>query len=857
MIKYLSFFTALLCATVVLSQNLADTSFYSGLATSSTVYSTVVQPDGKIIVGGNFDTYSGIPSHMIARLNADGSLDTTFDQGPESSTTYGALYTLLLQPDGKILIGGGFNLFRGLSISYLARLNPDGTLDETFDAQQTVSDAVYAMVLQPDGKIVVGGGLTCVGGNPCENTLKRLNSDGSPDTTFNPGGTGASSWIYTIQQEPDGQFLIGGEFTYYNGVPIIRMARINSDGSLDQSFNPGSSLGVIRDIEILPGGGYLAAGDLSSYYGIQQLDSSGNQVGVFMPENLGDIHAMLLQPDGKLIVSGTNGNNVAGESTPVIRLNADGTNDLSFDAVPVQFFGSPATVQSLTQPSATSLLVGGSFTTFSTINRNGIARLFVCNSSVTEQTVTTGSTSYTWAPTNTTYTSSGIYTDSLVNVNGCDSVIVLNLTLIPYTVSPSVQSSDPTTCTGIVSATISGVAPFTVSLNGAVLTAVSTNQFSIDSVCPGSYSLVVVDANNDTLTSLVAVDTIPVLTITPTVQPSDADTCTGMVSVEISGVAPFTASLNGVVLTAVSANEFSLDSVCTGSYLLLVTDGNNDTLTSTVIVAEVVPLAVNVFTQASEEDTCTGVAYVTISGNPPYTVLLDTTALAVGSASQFAIDSLCAGIYSLQVIDGNYDTLVTTVVVASTFSFILNDPFSGGEIILDSLSTLWENCDIDYSTIDTAYIDSFYFTGPDTVVINWAIVDATDTSIVTSLFILVGGEGDYYLQCQLYCPQKSTNDYFVVTEGVRYLNGSLSTAGVNEQPALTASIYPNPTSSSVTIHFPAASAHLVITDVQGHSISSQTIYNGDTLSLQQLRSGIYFFELTTPNGRTVKRVVID
>lgn len=120
-----------------------------------------VLPDGKILVGGNFITVGGVSRSRIARLNADGSLDTDF-------TTPGAnamVHSLVVQTDGKILAAGEFTALAGVSRSRLGRLNTDGTIDADFLA--TTDWDVYTLALQADGKILVGGQFTILAGETC------------------------------------------------------------------------------------------------------------------------------------------------------------------------------------------------------------------------------------------------------------------------------------------------------------------------------------------------------------------------------------------------------------------------------------------------------------------------------------------------------------------------------------------------------------------------------------------------------------------------------------------------------------------------------------------------------------------
>jgi len=143
---------------------------------NSYVYSVAVQDDGKILIGGDFTAVGGVARNKVARLNADGTLDDTF--APDVNNY---VYSFGVQDDGKILIGGVFDTVGGETRNYLARLNADGTLDDTF-AAPNVNDYIYSVVVQDDGKILIGGIFDTVGGET-RNYLARLLGTTTTTTT--------------------------------------------------------------------------------------------------------------------------------------------------------------------------------------------------------------------------------------------------------------------------------------------------------------------------------------------------------------------------------------------------------------------------------------------------------------------------------------------------------------------------------------------------------------------------------------------------------------------------------------------------------------------------------------------------
>ncbi len=190
------------------------------------------QPDRKILVGGMFTQFGEGRHQGIARLQPDGALDATF-----TATTAGNVHALALQPDAKLLAVGEFEAFDRKPCRRLVRLVSNGTVDAAFNTGSGADGTVFAVALQPDGKIVVAGDFNRL--NQVErNRIARLNPDGSVDPTFNPGA-GPNTGIRCLALQPDGKILIGGIFTSVNGVARNRIARLKQDGSVDTSFDPG------------------------------------------------------------------------------------------------------------------------------------------------------------------------------------------------------------------------------------------------------------------------------------------------------------------------------------------------------------------------------------------------------------------------------------------------------------------------------------------------------------------------------------------------------------------------------------------------------------------------------------------
>ncbi|MCL5097164.1 MAG: hypothetical protein M1608_06500, partial [Candidatus Omnitrophica bacterium] len=209
-----------------------DVSFNAGAGVNVAVFTLATQSDGASIVGGNFTEVNGVPRNRIARLEADGSLDPTFADASlnASAGANGVVYVAILQPDGKVIIGGDFTQIDGRSRNRIARLNADGSLDPSFNPGAGMNKTAFALAVQPDGKVYVGGDFTTVNGVD-RNRIARLNRDGSLDASFDPG-TGADNSVYAILLQVDGKILVGGGFSTLNGARRNGIARLLGDAEV-------------------------------------------------------------------------------------------------------------------------------------------------------------------------------------------------------------------------------------------------------------------------------------------------------------------------------------------------------------------------------------------------------------------------------------------------------------------------------------------------------------------------------------------------------------------------------------------------------------------------------------------------
>lgn len=362
-----------------------DPSFNPGAGANDRLFCAALQPDGKLLIAGEFTAYNGVLRKGIARLNADGSLDASFNpgDGPEF-----VIYCLAVQPDGKILAGGQFNTFNGAPAGMIVRLNPDGSIDGGFNTGSGADWIVFSIALQPDGRILVGGNFTQFNGAP-RNGIARLNTDGSLDAAFDPGtglgSTGIATAISDFVVQPDGRILIGGSFNSYNGVPRNSIARIHPNGSLDASFDPGSGAQFgfvgVNDMVLQPDGKVVLGGDFTMYNGVlrsylARVNPDGSLDASFVP-GLGPdswVNAIALQPDGRVVVGGFFNSFDDVLRNGLLRVNADGTLDAGYDTGTGMALLDENVFDLVLQPDG-RVVAAGEFTQYDGTPRNNIVRV--------------------------------------------------------------------------------------------------------------------------------------------------------------------------------------------------------------------------------------------------------------------------------------------------------------------------------------------------------------------------------------------------------------------------------------------------------------------------------------------------
>ena len=369
-----------------------DPTFITGSGFNNIVAALTRQPDGKIIAGGIFTSYNGDTAcpDYLARINLNGTLDTTFNYGPGKG--FGSsVRAVALQPNGQILVGGTFLTYNGdlQCPRCLARINANGTLDTTFnygpgkgfEHSSTIAQ-VFSLALQTNGQIIVGGSFTSYNGDTqCPDYLARINPDGTLDTTFNYGpGTGFDSFLQSVAVLTSGKIMAGGTFGSYNGDAQCprSLARINTDGTLDITFNYGPSKGFddyVSSIAIQSNGQIVTGGQFNTYNGdlqcphnLARINADGTLDTTFNygpSKGFNDVVAIvILQPDGKILAGGffISYNGDAQCPNDIARINTDGTLDTTFNYGPSKGFN--AGVYSLCIQPDGKVIAGGGFTSY-------------------------------------------------------------------------------------------------------------------------------------------------------------------------------------------------------------------------------------------------------------------------------------------------------------------------------------------------------------------------------------------------------------------------------------------------------------------------------------------------------------
>ncbi|MBF0694941.1 MAG: T9SS type A sorting domain-containing protein [Flavobacterium sp.] len=364
-----------------------DSSFYvSDTGYNSLVVNAVLPlTDGRLIVGGYFDSYDESQFENLMMLSQDGTLNTSFNFDTEHETIpVPTVEDLAIQANGKILVafnGGLYAANINQSFGSIVRLNLDGSIDESF--QPNIDNQSIAVTVLPNQDIIVQ-----VRHNSAYNTAQidgvaKLDSNGARDSSFN--NEGFSGAVLSMVCQPDGKIILGGEFKYFDGLPVNKIIRLNTDGTLDETFNVGQPiLHSVNSLALLPDGKIIAGGVFSigssPYDNLIRLNSDGSTDTSFTSTDLGGrANVVTLLPDGKILVGGQftlSHQNRTYKS--MVRLNQNGTVDSTFFDQTDNSVGFNNPVLAIVVQPDGKILVGGLFTQFylcNFCNAGKIARL--------------------------------------------------------------------------------------------------------------------------------------------------------------------------------------------------------------------------------------------------------------------------------------------------------------------------------------------------------------------------------------------------------------------------------------------------------------------------------------------------
>jgi uncharacterized delta-60 repeat protein len=349
-----------------------DTSVDLRFEAPGRVSAMTVQPDGKWIVGGTFTSVNGVDRGKIARLNPDGSLDPTFDPGPKNPDVFdrSEVYDISLQGE-KVLVAGSLSHLAGQPASAVVRLNANGTRDTTFNPPVFASSfgpTAWVATDRGDGKVLVGGGFSTVGGQARAN-LVRLDSLGGIDSTFNPAVNGTVLSALPVSGD---RWLIGGSFTTVSGQSRIGIARIQANGAIDTSFAsvPLASGSSIRSMSVQPDGKIVYAGSLGTARFVGRALPDGGADPAFSPAAAPGFFAKsLLLPDGDIMINGPSGPFEGASGDLVTRLQSNGS------IAPVAQTFVSGSIYQLAAVDSGSVMLGGSFSKAAGLPRMAVAKL--------------------------------------------------------------------------------------------------------------------------------------------------------------------------------------------------------------------------------------------------------------------------------------------------------------------------------------------------------------------------------------------------------------------------------------------------------------------------------------------------
>lgn len=671
----------------------------------------------------------------------------------------------------------------------------------TGNGANTVTGIQKMLVLQDD-RIVIFGSFSSFNDTIC-NRLVCLKANGGIDTSFHAGG-GIPGYVYTMAEQPDGKIILAGNFTSYNDTSYASILRIYANGVIDTTFNPGSGPdNMIKCCKIQPDGKLLVAGLFTTFNGamakgIVRLNADGSIDNTFISgtglDNGTYLGQIILEPNGKIVLSGDAFSYNGTPVNQIFRVNSNGSIDTTF----VINLSSYQPISTVLRQSDGDYIVIGSFTEFNGQLINHIAFLD-SNGQL-----------------NPSFSSSGFLNDLSVlrgDVQPDDKILLFG----------SFNSYNGIVNNGILRLNADGTIDPEFNLSYGA-------DNWVQAVGRQSHPGLIVAGMFDNFENETKKDITRILNCLPVAE-----------NVYDTACSAYYWSANGMTYTS------------SGTYTayLTTTTGCDSTITLFLTIVTPTPLIVNTYASPSAANDCLGILAITTNGNADFIASIDGGAPFTHSGYQM-VENLCSGVHTLLSTDACGDTLSHTFIIPVDSNFVFNNPFIDS-IAVDSLGAVMEQCVIYYNSIDTAYIDSIFSTGNSVTVI-WNIIDSSGSNFDTSSYVLNNGNGVYYLQLSIFCPNKSLGEYFTVGQAIYFQDGSISTTGIDNLESSLFKLFPNPTTNSVTI-LSNESSVLVVTDAQGKRILTKELHPTDYISLEQQSTGVYFFQFTSVKGSAVECVV--
>jgi uncharacterized delta-60 repeat protein len=364
---------ALLIALILLTfqskgEIVVDDSFKASLTSGGTVNSVLVDQNGTVLIGGAFSKVNDVSRQNLARLLANGAVDTSFN-----ASANGYVRTMQLNSAGEIMVGGSFAGINGENRPNIARLLTGGGLDTTFEVATGVGGGIHSISVGNHENVVIGGGFTTINAGACV-YVASLDGLGTLENQFKSAISSCEAMetgVYVVATQNDGKILAGGNFNI-NG-HFETLTRLNADGTVDGDF-AGDHGPILYPRVIIPlnNGQIIVAGSANPFGEgfVRRLNENGSVDNSFQaPTFFGSVNSVLPLEDGRMIIGGSY-TQVAGESwRGVVRLNSNGSLDGSF------MVATDNAVTSLAVQNDGKIIVGGAFNTIGGVAQNGIARL--------------------------------------------------------------------------------------------------------------------------------------------------------------------------------------------------------------------------------------------------------------------------------------------------------------------------------------------------------------------------------------------------------------------------------------------------------------------------------------------------